>query len=79
MALTATHENGTTWQFGIAIDKKRGAEHARKMNGNAVRNYCRKKGIPGNVSIYDPANGNTFEVVICEHYTLAIPQNEEFK
>ena len=79
MALTATHENGTTWQFGIAIDKKRGAEHARKMNGNAVRNYCRKKGIPGNVSIYDPANGNTFEVVICEHYTLAIPQNEEPK
>ena len=79
MALTATHENGTTWQFGIAIDKKRGAEHARKMNGNAVRNYCRKKGIPGNVTIYDPANGNTFEVVICEHYTLVIPQNEEPK
>ena len=79
MALTATHENGTTWQFGIAIDKKRGAEHARKMNGNAVRNYCRKKGIPGNVTIYDPANGNTFEVVICEHYTLAILQNEEPK
>ena len=71
MALTATHENGTTWKFGIAINKKRGADHARKMNGNAVRNYCRKHRIPGNVSIYDPATGNTFEVVICKHYTLA--------
>jgi len=24
MAHTATHENGTTWKFGIAINKKRG-------------------------------------------------------
>jgi len=72
MAHTATHENGTTWQFGIAINKKRGADHARAMLGNAVRNYCRKNRIHGTVTISDPANGETFEVIVCSHYTMQV-------
>jgi len=72
MAHRATHENGTTWQFGIAINKKRGDDHARAMMGNAVRNYCRKHRIPGTITISNPENGETFEVIVCSHYTMQV-------
>ena len=72
MTCTATHENGTTWRFAVAVNAKRGNDHVRYQHANAARNYCQKNRIPGRVTIIDEGSGDTYIAVVGWDYTLKI-------
>lgn len=68
MLCTAKHENGTTWQFAVAVAKGRDEAHMRRTAATCVMNYCRKKGCPGVVTV---SGDMEIVVIVTEIYTVA--------